>query len=308
MPTTNTSPLTKIDTPLLVQKNIHLFIKRDDLIHPQVSGNKWRKLKYNLAAAKQQNQDTILTFGGAFSNHIHAVAAAGKVYGFKTIGIIRGERIEPLNSTLAFAQAQGMHLYFVSRGDYRLKHTPAFQQQLTERFGRFYSLPEGGTNTLAQQGCAEIIQEIQNQLSVAPNYIATCCGTGGTISGMIQGSFGTDITILGVSALKGDFLTQEVQRLLNIANKPATTKWAIFNEYHFEGYAKFKPALIAFINEFKQTHDIALDPIYTGKLLFGIFDLLQKDYFEKGSTVVAIHTGGLQGIEGFNARYGELLV
>ena len=308
MSETRTSPLQRIHSSLLSKKNIRLFIKRDDLIHPQVSGNKWRKLKYNLAAAKDQQQHTLLTFGGAFSNHIHAVAAAGKVYGFQTIGLIRGERIDPLNTTLAFAEAQGMQLHFISRSTYRQKNTKEFQEQLQEQFGDFYSLPEGGTNPLALKGCAEIIDELQKQLPSTPDYVATCCGTGGTIGGMIQGSYGTNIKILGIAALKGDFLTTEVKQLLAIANIKSTNNWSIFNDYHFGGYAKFKPPLIDFINNFKRTHGIALDPIYTGKLLYGLIDLIQQDYFEKGSTIVAVHTGGLQGIEGFNTRYGALII
>ncbi len=302
------SPLQEIKSDLLQRKKVKLFLKRDDLIHPSVSGNKWRKLKYNLAAAKELNHSTLLTFGGAFSNHIHAVAAAGKAFNFQTIGIIRGERIEPLNATLQYAEDQGMQLHFVTRSAYRQKDTDQYFLALQEQFGQFYTLPEGGTNTLALEGCAEIVTEIKDQLSSAPTYITTCCGTGGTIAGIIKGVAPKDQTeILGVSALKGNFLTKEVEKLLATAKVSTATKWSISNDYHFGGYAKFKPALIEFINDFKKTHQIALDPIYTGKLLYGIFDLLKKDYFKKDSTIVAIHTGGLQGIKGFNQRYGKLI-
>lgn len=302
------SPIQEIHSELLKEKKVRLFLKRDDLIHPSVSGNKWRKLKYNLAAAKELNHSTLLTFGGAFSNHIHAVAAAGKVFDFRTIGIIRGERIEPLNATLQYAANQGMQLHFVTRSAYRQKNTNQFHLALQEQFGQFCSLPEGGTNTLALEGCSEIVTEINNQLRYAPTYIASCCGTGGTIAGIIKGAASTKQTeILGVSALKGNFLTKEVENLLATANVSTSTKWSISNDYHFGGYAKFKPPLIEFINDFKKTHQIALDPIYTGKLLYGIFDLIEKDHFKKDSTIVAIHTGGLQGIDGFNERYGRLI-
>lgn len=301
------SPIQEIHSELLKTKKIRLFLKRDDLIHPSVSGNKWRKLKYNLAAAKELNHATLLTFGGAFSNHIHAVAAAGKVFDFKTIGVIRGERINPLNATLQYAVDHGMHLHFITRSAYRQKNTENFHLALQEQFGRFYSLPEGGTNTLALKGCAEIVTEIKNQLKYPPEYIASCCGTGGTIAGIIKGSAG-QTGILGVSALKGNFLTEEVEKLLATANVSVSTKWAISNDYHFGGYAKFKPALIEFINDFKKTYQISLDPIYTGKLLYGIFDLIKNNHFKKDSTIVAIHTGGLQGIEGFNQRYGGLIL
>ena len=301
------SPIQEIQSELLQTKKVRLFLKRDDLIHPSVSGNKWRKLKYNLAAAKELNHGTLLTFGGAFSNHIHAVAAAGKVFDFKTIGIIRGDRIDPLNATLQFAEDQGMQLHFITRSAYRQKNTTSFQLSLQKQFGRFYSLPEGGTNTLALQGCAEIVSEIQDQLKFVPTCIATCCGTGGTIAGMIKGNKSTQTEILGVSALKGNFLQKEVEKLLVAAKVSADANWSISNDYHFGGYAKFKPTLIEFINDFKKTYQIALDPIYTGKLLYGIFDLIKKDYFKKDTTIVALHTGGLQGIKGFNQRYGEIL-
>jgi len=303
------SPIQEIQNELLRAKKVKLFLKRDDLIHPSVSGNKWRKLKYNLVAAKELNHRTLLTFGGAFSNHIHAVAAAGKVFDFKTIGIIRGDRMEPLNATLQYAEDQGMQLHFVPRSAYRQKNTASFCLALEEQFGRFYNLPEGGTNTLALKGCAEIIVEIKDQLGQAPDYITTCVGTGGTIAGIIKGSASTTQTeILGVSALKGNFLKGEVEELLAAASVSVSTKWSISNDYHFGGYAKFKPSLIEFINDFKKTYQIALDPIYTGKLMYGIFDLIKKDYFKKDSTVVAIHTGGLQGISGFNQRYGNLML
>ena len=176
------SPIQEIKDNLLESKRIQLFIKRDDLIHPLVSGNKWRKLKYNLLAAKEAEQSTILTFGGAFSNHIYATAAAGKVFGFKTIGIIRGEKITPLNPTLAFAEQSGMELHFITRSDYRKKDRPDFQQTLRQQFGDFYLVPEGGTNTLAMKGCAELVEEVARQLPELPDYWCAACGTGGTVS------------------------------------------------------------------------------------------------------------------------------
>jgi len=307
------SPIQEIKNDLLDKKHVRLFIKRDDLIHPSVSGNKWRKLKYNLLEAAALQQSTLLTFGGAFSNHIHAAAAAGKVFGFNTLGIIRGERILPLNPTLQFAEANDMQLHFISRSAYREKYTSSFQAQLKEQFGDFYQLPEGGTNDLALKGCAEIITELEEQVetlhcnvSTIPDYICIACGTGGTIAGMIKGSADKATQIIGFAALKGNFLTKEVELLLK-KNKDLNVNWSINNDYHFGGYAKFKQELIEFINQFKKDYGIALDPIYTGKLLFGVFDLLRKDFFRKGSRIVAVHTGGLQGIAGFNARYNGVL-
>ena len=290
------SPLQEIQFP---SGRIRLFIKRDDLLHPQISGNKWRKMKYNLQEMHKQNKKTLLTFGGAFSNHIAATAAAGKVYDFQTIGIIRGEELDASNATLSFAEENGMHLKFVSRTDYRRKNDADFREDLKKEFGAFYMLPEGGTNCFALPGCAEIIDEIDAEISA--DYYCVAAGTGGTIAGMISGL--KQGRILGFSALKGDFLQGEVEGLLSNCGADSAKQFSINTDYHFGGYAKFKPALIEFMNDFKSQFGIQLDPIYTGKMFFGIFDLVEKGYFEEGSTVVAVHTGGLQGIEGFRARY-----
>lgn len=308
------SPIQEIENNLLQSKEVRLLVKRDDLIHPQVSGNKWRKLKYNLLSAKAQKQTTLLTFGGAFSNHIYAVAAAGKVFGFKTIGIIRGERIEPLNPTLAYAEKVGMGLHFISRADYRKKDDSYFQEELRKIMGNFYLIPEGGTNEFAIKGCAELVDEVESQLGTLPDYWCASCGTGGTLSGIIRG-LNHRKKVIGFSALKGDFLIKEVSRLLKVSVPIAigievsdTVDWHINTDYHFGGYARFKPELINFINQFKEDNNIQLEPIYTGKLFYGIYDLIKNDYFPKGSSILAVHTGGLQGIEGFNHRFGNLII
>ena len=290
------SPLQEISFPY---GRIRLFIKRDDLLHPQISGNKWRKMKYNLLEMQKQNKKTLLTFGGAFSNHIAAAAAAGKAYGFQTIGIIRGEELNASNATLSFAEENGMRFKFVSRTDYRRKEDASFMEELKEEFGDFYMLPEGGTNCFALPGCAEVIGEIDAEISA--DYYCVACGTGGTIAGMISGL--KKGRVLGFSALKGDFLRGEVKGLLSNCDVDISENFSINTDYHFGGYAKFKPDLIKFMNDFKSQYEIELDPVYTGKMFFGIFDLVQKGYFEEGSTVVAVHTGGLQGVEGFRARY-----
>ena len=287
-----------IEMPLLNHKNLRLFVKRDDEIHPAISGNKWRKLKYNIEAAKTQQLDHIVTFGGAFSNHIAATAAAGSTFGFQTTGIIRGECISPLNPTLAFAQKCGMQFHFVDRKTYRT----ADRFELAKSFCKkpFYFLPEGGTNALARKGCAEIVSEVQVQLGELPDYFALACGTGGTMAGVIEGCRHQS-TILGFSALKGDFLQAEVANFL----PEKYSNWQINTNYHFGGYAKWKIELIDFINDFKAAHGIPLEPIYTSKMLYGILDLVTKDFFPEGSTILAIHTGGLQGIQGFNMRFGD---
>lgn len=300
------SPVEEIYDELLEKKQIRLLIKRDDKIHPEISGNKWRKLKYNLGAAKKGHYKRLLTFGGAYSNHLYAVAAAGKHFGFETIGVIRGEELSAPNPTLAFAKKCGMHLHFISRQQYRKKENEDFINEIRELFGRFYLLPEGGTNPLALQGCAEIVNEIKDTQANLPDYFCLACGTGGTVAGVINGLAGTSKCI-GFSVLKGDFHRQVIPELWQTAKLPIYNNWQINTDYHFGGYAKFKDELIIFINSFYKKQGIKLDPIYTGKLFFGVFDLIKRDYFEKKSTVLCVHSGGLQGIAGFNQRFGKIL-
>ncbi|MFH6772305.1 1-aminocyclopropane-1-carboxylate deaminase/D-cysteine desulfhydrase [Gaetbulibacter aestuarii] len=273
---------------------VRLFMKREDQIHPFVSGNKFRKLKYNLFEANSFGFKTLLTFGGAFSNHIAATAAAGKIHGFNTIGIIRGEELASKissNPTLKFAQDQGMRLHFVSREAYRNKISKPFLADLKSRFGTFYTIPEGGTNGLAIKGCEEILTAQDKDF----DYICCAVGTGGTISGIINASEAQQ-QILGFPALKGDFLSTIISKF---ANK---TNWDLNTDYHFGGYAKINEGLVEFINQFKAEQGITLDPVYTGKMLFGIMDLIEKGFFPTDSKILAIHTGGLQGIEGMNLK------
>lgn len=281
----------------LPNKHVELFIKREDKIHPFVSGNKYRKLKYNLLEAKKQGLKTLLTFGGAYSNHIAAVAAAGKGLSFETIGIIRGEELESKisgNPTLNFAKKNGMQFKFVSREVYRTKTSESFIEKLNNEFGDFYLIPEGGTNDLAVKGCEEILADVINDY----DYICCSVGTGGTISGLINCSKLSQ-QVLGFPALKGGFLQQDISKFVERAN------WKLISDYHFGGYAKTNEDLIRFINQFKKEQEIPLDPIYTGKMMFGIFDLIKKDYFPIGSRILAVHTGGLQGIEGMNVKLGN---
>lgn len=282
----------EVHLPILKEKQVSLFIKREDLLHPIISGNKFRKLKYNLIEAQKQGHDTILTFGGAFSNHIAATACAGREYGFKTIGVIRGEELSKKymeNTTLALAYTHGMRFKFVSRNDYREKHKQNFQEDLKKEFGPFYPLPEGGTNALAIKGCEEILDASDS------NFDVICCavGTGGTIAGIINSSK-TEQQILGFSALKGDFLKEDIRKFALKEN------WDLISDYDFRGYAKVTGELISFLNDFKEKTTIPLDPIYTGKMVFGILDMIRKDRFESGTKILAIHTGGLQGISGIN--------
>ncbi len=272
--------------------SVKVFIRREDLIHPFVSGNKFRKLKYNLLQAKKENQHTLLTFGGAYSNHIAATAFAGKEHGFQTVGVIRGEELEAKideNPTLQFAQDCGMKFEFVSRDTYRLKDTANFVEKLREKHGSFYLVPEGGTNEFAVNGCEEILNKADE------DYDFICCavGTGGTISGLINGSFEGQ-KVLGFPALKGDFLQKDIR------NFAKNNNFSLLNEYHFGGYGKVTSELIEFINSFYKKNKIPLDPIYTGKMVFGVIDLIQKNYFPKNAKILLIHTGGMQGVAGMN--------
>jgi 1-aminocyclopropane-1-carboxylate deaminase/D-cysteine desulfhydrase-like pyridoxal-dependent ACC family enzyme len=298
------SPVAAIQTEVTEQAQIRLLIKRDDMLQPagdeDLCGNKVRKLKYNLAAAHAVGQKRLLTFGGAYSNHIAAVARAGRYYGFETIGIIRGEAHTPLNPTLSRAVSNGMQLHYLDRSTYRQKQLPAVIDVLRQQFGDCYLIPEGGTNDLALQGSGEIIAEIEDQLGYLPDYLVVACGTGGTLAGMIRTAAGRS-QLLGVSALKGDFMPGEVQKWLG-PDFPHRN-WIVNTGYHFGGYAKFPKELRKFVQEFEGEHGILLDPVYTSKLAFGVLDLIGKGYFSKGSSVMMVHTGGLQGWGGM--RDGE---
>jgi 1-aminocyclopropane-1-carboxylate deaminase/D-cysteine desulfhydrase-like pyridoxal-dependent ACC family enzyme len=292
--------LQQLHSPLFEEQDITLWVKREDLLHPAISGNKWRKLRYNLEEAKRLEKDTLLTFGGAYSNHIAAVAAAGQEFRFKTIGMIRGEEHLPLNPTLRFATAAGMELHYVSREDYRHKQEPDFLSQLSLQFNQPYIIPEGGTNVLAVKGCTEIVSDI----SIDYDYICCPCGTGGTIAGIIAGLEG-ERQVLGFPALKGgEFLEQEITRLLKAYNGRQYANWHLITEYHFGGYARVKPELLAFIRDFQEQHQLPLEPIYTGKMFYGLLDLIRKGHFPRGSRIIVLHTGGLQGNAGFSKRLG----
>lgn len=282
----------------LANFKVEMAIKRDDLIHPHISGNKYRKLKYNLIEAKNKNLNTLLTFGGAFSNHVAATAAAGNELGFKTIGIIRGDELYDKvneNPTLAFAKANNMQLHFVSREQYKLKKSIDFIEELKEKIGDFYLLPEGGTNNLAVKGCEEILVTEDNEFDI----ICAPVGTGGTLAGIINSSQPHQ-KVIGFSALKGNFLKAEVEKWTKKNN------WMITDEYCFGGYAKINQVLIEFINKFNFVTGIPLDPIYTGKMMYGILRMIEEGKISKNSRILAIHTGGLQGITGMNKKLKSL--
>lgn len=273
---------TLIDSP-----SVHLDLKRLDLVHPHISGNKFYKLKYNLIDAKKQGFNSILTFGGAFSNHIAASAYAAHHFQFKSIGIIRGQELayRPLNATLKTAQHYGMQFEFISRDQYRQKNLPEFLHALQHKYPSAYIIPEGGMNTLAIQGTKEILSDTDRL-----NYDVICCavGTGGTLAGLIEASH-QEQYVMGFSALKGDFLHNDVQRHTN------KTNWHILDGYCFGGYAKTSSHLLDFILAFEQKYQIPLEQVYTAKMLYGLLDLIQNSYFAQGTRILALHTGGLQG-------------
>ncbi len=277
-----------------VYLNKNLAIKPDYLIHPTVSGNKFRKLKYNLEKAQSTNVKGLLTFGGAYSNHIAATAAAGKELNMPTVGVIRGEELETHvenNPTLKYARDCGMHLEFVERSIYKNKTDPGYLQQLMQNYKRYFIIPEGGTNELAIKGCEEILT-IKDQ-----SFDIICCavGTGGTIAGLINASLPTQ-KIIGFPALKGDFLKEDICKFVKQNN------WELWGDYHFGGYAKVDSKLINFMNDFKLRYNIPLDPVYTAKMMYGIFESISSGKIPQTAKVLAIHTGGLQGIEGMNLR------
>lgn len=294
------SPLQEISLPLFQDKKLQVFVKRDDLIDPIISGNKWRKLKYNLAKAEEGGHDTILTFGGAYSNHIAATARVGKLYNYKTIGVIRGEETLPLNPTLEQAAQDGMHLHYVSRSDYKLKEQSDFIEGLRNEFGNFYLVPEGGGNKLGVKGCTDIVNEIEIDF----DYILSDCGTGATLAGIVS-ALSKNQRAVGIPVLKsGGFIRDEVKQYLKDEVEGFDNKYELMLDYHFGGYAKYKPELIEFMRWFYQETGIKTDPIYTGKLFYALVDLVKNNYFPENTKIVVVHTGGLQGISGFEDRFG----
>jgi 1-aminocyclopropane-1-carboxylate deaminase len=284
--------LIELKSQIIEHLSIKLMIKREDQNHPEVSGNKWWKLKYNLQVALQQGHDCLLTYGGAWSNHIYAVAAAARELKIKSIGVVRGDETREVSSTLRFAQSCGMKLHPVSREDYRKKTEPEFIDQLHQQFGNFYLLPEGGTNSLAVQGVSEFAGSLMEEVKF--DYICLPVGTGGTMAGLMEG-LPDSKRVIGIPVLKGaEFLEKEIERYTTKKNGQ------LIFDYHVGGYAKTDPSLVEFILNFEKEFGIPLEPVYTGKMMFAVMDLIGKNFFKSGSTVLVLHTGGLQGRSGFN--------
>jgi len=289
------SALTQIIEPLIQEQEIELYLKRDDLLHPIISGNKWRKLKYILEHVLTLKTQKIISMGGAYSNHLHALAYIGKLLAIQTKAYIRGERPKVLNPTLSDLQAWGMHLEFVSRSDYRLlRKYKAYDTFPSWQKGEYW-LPEGGAMNLALQGVAELVTEINLDYDV----LCVPCGTATTLAGIVCAT--SSKQVMGFAALKGaEYLNQEVNALSK-STACHNNGWFIQHQYHFGGFAKIKSELLHFIRQFEQVQQIKLEPIYTGKMLYGIYDLISQGYFKPGQKIIAIHTGGLQGNRGFSA-------
>lgn len=288
------TPLDELNNPLFDEHKVKVFVKRFDLLHPYISGNKWWKLKYNFIEARERNNDTIITFGGAYSNHIAAVACLGKDYGWKIIGIIRGEEHLPLNPVLHFAKGCGMKLHYIDRETYRLKTTDEFLYFLSKQFGDFYLIPEGGANALGVRGCTEMIYEI----GIDFDYVCCDCGTGTTLAGLAL-SLNENQQAIGIPVLKGaEFLEGKIKELehsyVNSYHQGAINNNVnLFYDYHFGGFAKSTDELDKFVENFNQSHSIKLEPVYSGKLFYATFDLIRKGYFKESSTIIILHTGGV---------------
>ncbi|MFI5729789.1 1-aminocyclopropane-1-carboxylate deaminase/D-cysteine desulfhydrase [Kribbella sp. NPDC051587] len=284
------SPVTELDDDRLTVAGVRLLLKRDDLIHAEISGNKWRKLKYNIAAARELGHHKLLTFGGAYSNHIKATAAVGHYGGFETVGVIRGEEHLPLNPSLAYATDRGMHLTYLDRTAYRTKTSEAVIAELHKRFGDFYLLPEGGSNSQAVLGCAELPAELTEPFDV----VICAVGTGGTLAGVAAG-IGEHQRAIGVPVLKaGAFLEQEIADLQQATYGGRVGDWHLECEYHFGGYAKRTPELDSFIADFKERHNLLLDWVYEAKMMYALFDLVGRRTFPTGTTIIALISGAAE--------------
>ncbi|ABM04733.1 Pyridoxal-5'-phosphate-dependent enzyme, beta subunit [Psychromonas ingrahamii 37] len=302
------SPLQKIEHPLLDFWQLTLSVKRDDLLHPAISGNKWRKLKYNLLEARRQQVDHIISFGGAYSNHIHALAAAGFYFGFKTTAIIRGESWYANNPTLKQALAWGMELQFVTRQEYKQRAEPAYLQSLQSAYPNAFIVPEGGSNRFALRGVIEALQEIQQQASVTVDHIITATGSGSTLAGLVAGIAQSQRQpkVTGIAVLKNaHYLNQEIALLLQQAKINNKNNWRLQTEFHHGGYAKVPLELNHFCEQFSLQTGIPVEPIYTGKMFYGLFKLIEQGYFNRGEHIVALHTGGLQGLDGLKENRKE---
>ena len=283
----------RIILPLLNKSDFKIYIKREDKIHPIVSGNKFRKLKYNIQKAKELNKNVVITFGGAYSNHLLATAYVGKVENLKTIAYVRGEELKNIkyNSTLQKCKDFGMEFVFISRDDYRKRNELNYILSIKTRFNNAYIIPEGGTNELGVLGCEEILNSNDSFFDVI------CCpvGSGGTISGIINSS-SNNHKVIGFSALKGSEINNVISKFAYKSN------WKIFDDDIFKGYANIDNRLVDFINIFFKNTGILLDPIYNSKMVYRIIKLIENKEWEFGKKILLVNTGGLQSVKEMNIK------
>jgi len=291
--------LDSVQTALTIKHNILLKVLRLDLINPLISGNKWYKLKYNLQLAQRQGHTRLLSFGGAWSNHLYALSAAAKVFNFESVGIVRGELPVPLNPVLEFALSQGMQLFPVTRADYRNKSNTDFLQKLHEHFGDFYLIPEGGSNNQGVQGCAELARNLQWESASVPRYVMLACGTGTTMAGLLAGLSADRadqrcVQVIGISVLKGgDFLSKDIKQFLSESSICDSGNWQLRTDFHCGGYARHTQNLLDFIDTFSTESAVPLEPVYTGKLFFALSNLIASGEIPAGSEVIVVHSGGI---------------
>ena len=290
-------PIQAVDSALLREHDVRLNVLRLDLLHPIIHGNKWFKLKYNLSRISASRTDTVLSFGGPYSNHICALAAACRQLGLSSIGVIRGELVEPLNPVLRFASEQGMKLVAMDRASYRRKHEPDLVASLRERFGVVHILPEGGSNALALIGCAEIAGFIRWQSSSRRRLVALACATGATMAGLVRGlqQRGSACSeVLGVSVLKAEgYPASQIAAWLDDHANRGGPDWDVLEDYHCGGFGRSSSQLQAFLKEFRRCNDIPLEPVYTGKLFYGLLDVVASGRIPRNSEILALHTGGV---------------
>ena len=290
------SPIQYIRSQLLNKQNITLSIKRDDLLHPTISGNKWRKLKYNLKQMHLSNKNAFLTFSGPFSNHLYAASMAAKLYAIQGHVVIRGPDIDEQNPTIKMAQACGLKLHVVNRVTYRQRNCYNYQKALQEQYPQCYLIPEGGSNQAALQGVIELAHSLPKS-----DYVVCATGSGGTLAGLIEGCHHST-QLVGIAVLKNaEYLTQDIKKLSPRAI--AQNNWQLICDKHDGGYGKFTQSLWQFCQMVKQQHNLPLEPIYTGKAFYALWQLIEQGYFPPNSRITFVHSGGLQGLDGLRYRH-----
>lgn len=306
--------LQALSCPLFIEQEVRVSVLRLDQIHADLGGNKWYKLKPNIEALQSQGLPLAVSFGGAWSNHLRALAAAGREFGFQTLGFVRGEPSEPLNPLLSFARACGMEIRYLSRADYRRKSDPEFIAGITADLGPHLLIPEGGSNKAAVSGCEELASWLRWTAPPTEDprplrYVALACGTGTTMAGLLRGLHRQSsqqqgvrpaVCVLGVSVLKAPgYIQAQLEELLGLRQGCTSLEpmisWRILEDYHAGGYARRSPALRQFLDDYRALSDVPVEPVYTGKLMHGVWDQVARNALPRGSELIVVHSGGLLG-------------